>query len=92
MLRYGCHTFRVCGFLLQATQAFAWATDQTLPESALTYLEGWTKADVKSSEELPISFALPRQDDVMDLMQQNMEASLSVEEHLGSLVQKWSLD
>ncbi|KJZ69553.1 hypothetical protein HIM_11046 [Hirsutella minnesotensis 3608] len=91
MMRYGCQTFRICGILLQAMQAFAWAINQTVPENARIYLEGWTKEDAMGEEELPMSFALPQQDDVKDLLQQNMEGSTSVEHHLGSLVKKWSL-
>ncbi|KJZ70966.1 hypothetical protein HIM_09621 [Hirsutella minnesotensis 3608] len=91
MLRYGCHIFRICGYLLQATLAFAWTINQTIPASARPYFEGWTKEETKV-EEFPVSFALPQQVDMKDLLVRNWEGHQSVEANLGALIKSWALD
>ncbi|KAM4067534.1 hypothetical protein HRG_001434 [Hirsutella rhossiliensis] len=90
MMRHGCHTFPICGLLLQATQAFAWAVDQPLPDEARPYLEGWTREEFTPGD-LPVSFALPQQDDIKDLMTAARGDSAN-EDELGSLMQRWALE
>ncbi|KAM4057836.1 C6 transcription factor [Hirsutella rhossiliensis] len=91
MMRYGCRTFRVCGHLIQATQAFAWAINQPIPDSALPYLEGWTREEA-NGEDLPVSFALPQQDDVKDLLAANLAGTDNEEDQLGALLKRWALE
>ena len=67
MLRSGYSKFRLCGHLLQATLAFARVVGKELPEEALPQFEGCMES--LETQNLPLSFALPRQDDVMKLLQ-----------------------
>ncbi|KAF4511812.1 hypothetical protein G6O67_001020 [Ophiocordyceps sinensis] len=91
MMRYGCRLFPMCGQLLQATQAFAWAVDQPIPDSALPFLEGWTKEAANCSN-LSVSFALPQQDDVKDLLAANAAGTENDEDQLGALLTRWALE
>lgn len=94
MMRYGSETFAVCDYLLHATQAFAWAVGRTLPKVAEQYLPERKIGGGSQGKEDNVSFALPRQDDVWDLMTAGRtlrKKSVDVEEDIGLLVQNWTL-
>lgn len=58
MLRSGYSSFRTCGHLIQATQAFTWAINVDIPADALPLFEGCKEG--LETQNLPLSFALPR--------------------------------
>lgn len=92
MIRAGYSSFRICGNLLQATQAFAWAINEEIPEEARPQYAGCR--DKIETQDLPLSFALPRQDDakkfLKDKLKRNKGGSFS-EENLSSLIYMWML-
>jgi hypothetical protein len=94
IMRYGCEAFPICDYLLYATQAFAWAIGEALPKEAEQYLpERKTGGGVQGRMD-NVSFALPRQDDIWDLMTAGgtlRKGSVDVEEDIGLLVQNWTL-
>lgn len=91
MVRGGCSSFRICGHLLQATQAYAWAVDTEIPTEALLHYEG-CKENMET-QDLPLSFALPRQDDAKNLLRgksKRKKGGSFPEEDLGTLIEMWT--
>ncbi|KAF5027613.1 hypothetical protein F66182_284 [Fusarium sp. NRRL 66182] len=74
---------------LFATQAFAWAMKKAIPEAARPYLEGWTQEAVE--KDLPISFALPQQDEIKTLLASDEAVDGPSAGQLSSLIEKWAL-
>ena len=91
MLRSGVGNFCLCGYLLQAIAAFVWSIGQSLPREAEAQFKGLT-ASAAEVENLPISFTLPKQDNVVDLMKETARENSSLsEESLGTLVRNWAI-
>lgn len=92
MMRAGCSSFRICGHLLQATQAFTWAIDEEMPEEALPQYEGCREN--MQTQGLPLSFALPRQGDAKGLLKGNSRRKQGAsfpEDDLSTLIEMWTL-
>ncbi|KAI6777639.1 uncharacterized protein J7T54_005716 [Emericellopsis cladophorae] len=92
MMRAGYSSFRICGNLLQATQAFAWTVNEEIPREAQPHYEG-CKENMET-QDLPLSFALPRQDDAKELLKDKSKCQKGgsfSEDDLGSLIQMWTL-
>ena len=92
MMHAGYSSFRICGNLLQATQAFAWTIDEEIPEEARPQYEGCRENT--EAWDLPLSFALPRQDDAEELLKNKSKRHKGgsfPEEDLGSLIELWTL-
>ena len=92
MMRAGYSSFRICGNLLQATQAFAWTIDVEIPEETRPQYEGCREN--METRDLPLSFALPRQDDAEELLKnksKRQKGGSFSEEDLGSLIEMWTL-
>lgn len=88
IMRSGYGSFRLCGHLLQATLAFADAIGKQVPPEALPQFEGCK--ETLQTHNLPLSFALPRQDDVTNLLRgrhgSTRRANLT-EDDLGTLIE-----
>lgn len=90
MLRNGLSNFRICGHLLQATLAFAQAIGVAVPQESLPQFEGWREHI--ETKNLPLSFALPLQDDVNDLLRDSLtreDGGDISEQDLGTLIEQW---
>lgn len=70
MMRSGYISFSLYGHLLQATLAFLWAIGKNVPEEALGYFEGCKYG--MQTRGLPLSFALPQQDNYVDVVKGKM--------------------
>ncbi|KAF5234649.1 hypothetical protein FANTH_12001 [Fusarium anthophilum] len=89
MAQLSSGSIRLSGVLLQATQAFVWAMEKYMPESARQHLEGWTQETVE--KDLPMSFALPPRGEVKEVLTSDeIDQECSIW-NLGTLIEKWAM-
>ncbi|KAF5623496.1 Nit-4-like protein [Fusarium sp. NRRL 25303] len=89
MAQLSSGSVRLSGVLLQATQAFVWAMDKSIPGPARQHLEGWTQETTE--KDLPMSFALPPRREVNEVLasdESDQECSIW---NLGTLIEKWAM-
>ncbi|KAK2931233.1 hypothetical protein FoTM2_008743 [Fusarium oxysporum f. sp. vasinfectum] len=89
MAQLSSRNIRLSGVLLQATQAFVWAMDKSIPEPARQYLEGWTQETVE--KDLPMSFALPPRGEVKEVLASDGSDQECSIWNLGTLIEKWAM-
>ncbi|KAI7764089.1 hypothetical protein LZL87_006471 [Fusarium oxysporum] len=89
MTQLSSRSVRMSGVLLQATQAFVWAMDKSIPEPARQYLEGWTQETVE--KDLPMSFALPPREEVKEVLASDGSDQECSIWNLGTLIEKWAM-
>lgn len=89
MAQLSSRSIRLSGVLLQATQAFVWAMDKSIPEPARQYLEGWTQETVE--KDLPMSFALPPRGEVKEVLASDGSDQECSIWNLGTLIEKWAM-
>ncbi|RKL02913.1 hypothetical protein BFJ68_g11702 [Fusarium oxysporum] len=89
MAQLSSRSIRLSGVLLQATQAFVWAMDKSIPEPARQYLGGWTQETVE--KDLPMSFALPPRGEVKEVLASDGSDQECSIWNLGTLIEKWAM-
>ncbi|KAF4454241.1 hypothetical protein F53441_3241 [Fusarium austroafricanum] len=90
MMHLSTGSIKLSGILLQAIQAFAWATNKPIPEAAHPCLAGWTQETFE--KDFPISFALPSSKELRELLASDGAVEEGSEWYLGTLIEKWAIN